>query len=286
MIYIGVLVYLIVIILYFEKNKSNTLNDLGLFMISILVPIFGLIITIIYNKDKNKDSKIVYEFEEERDEKLDDLDNFLLKNSHSNFYSNLLLKNYKEARKEIINFNKLTVNENSKLYIKALHSEDTEVSHMAAASLMKIKQQYEKDLKLSNNIQISDLEKYVLKLDEYVRNKLVSGKLKDNLIINCVDFAEKIINFKSLNLDYFIAYVNLLLEVNKIDLAKNYAYHIKNTWYYNEKSWICLFNVLLKDKNKIELIETIKEYKENNFEKNKEMEDFISFWEVKYEEEK
>lgn len=286
MVYFCLILYLIVIILYFERNKSNTFNDFGLFMISILVPVFGFVIAIIYYMDKNRDCEITYEFEEERDEKLDDLDNFLLKNTHSNFYSNLFLKKYKEARKEIINFNRLDVNENSKLYIRALHSEDTEVSHMAAASLMKIKERYERDLKLSNNMQIYDLEMYVLKLDEYVRNKLVSGKVKDNLIVNCVDYVERIVNFKSLNLDYFIGYINLLLEIERYDLAKIYAYHIKNTWFYNEKAWFCLFNVLLKDKKKIELVSMIKEYKENNFESSKDMEEFISFWEVKYEEKK
>ena len=284
MVYFLVATYLVAIIIYFEKHKSNTHNDFGLFMLSVFVPIFGLIIAIIYNNDREKESTITYEFEEVRDEELDSLDNFLLKKFHSNFYSNLFLKDYREARKEIINFNKLSVNENSKLYMKALKSDDTEVSHMAAASLMKIKQKYEKELKLSNNMRVDELEKYVLKLDEYVKNKLISGKLKDNLIINCIELAEKIINFKSINLDYFLAYINLLLEVEKIALAKNYAYHIKNIWFNNEKAWFCLFDVLLKEKNKKELVEIIREYEENNFEKSKKMEEFISFWEGNYEE--
>ena len=284
MIYFLLAIYLIIIIIYFEKKRNNNLNNLGLFMISIFVPVFGFIVAIIYNKNKENKSIITYEFEEARDKELDNLDNFLLKTSHSNFSSVLSLKNYKEARKEIINFNKLSVNESSSLYIKALQSEDTEVSHMAAASLMKIKQKYEKELKISNNIQLEELEKYILKLDEYVKNKLVNGKLKDSLINNSIDYAEKIINFRSLSLDYFMSYINLLLEVGKIDLAKSYAYHIKSTWFYNEKTWICLFNVLVKEKNKSELIKNINEYKENNFEMTKEMKSFISFLEVHDEE--
>lgn len=286
MIYYFLIIYLIVVILYFEKNSNDTMNNFGLFVLSLFVPIFGFIIAIIYYKDKSKDTKITYEFEEIRDEKLDDLDNFLLKPNNSNFYSELLLGNYKQARKKIINFNKLSVNENSKLYANALYSQDTEVSHMAAASLMKIKQQYEKDLKLDKSINTLDLEKYVFKLDEYVRNKLIKGIIKDNLIINCVEQTEKYINLKSLNLDYFISYINLLMEIKKYDLSKKYAYYIRDTWFYNEKTWYCLFNVLLKSKNNTELSEVIKEYKNNDFEFSEKINNFIEFWEDNYEEKK
>lgn len=278
MIYFAVIVYLVVIVIYFERYKSNTANDFGLFLLSVFVPIFGLIVAIIYNRDRNRDLKITYEFEDERENLVDTSDSFLLNGNHSNFNSNLLLKNYKAARKEIINFNKLSLNEKSKLYFKALQSDDTEVSHMAAASLMKIKQKFEKELTLSQDVKVEELENYILNLDEYVRNRLVSGNLRDNLIINASELVEKIINFKSVKLDYYMAYVNLLLVVGKNDLALEYANYMKSNWFHNEKVWLCLFNVLLKSKKRQELLKCMEEYKSNNFEMSKEIEEFILFW--------
>ena len=282
MIYYFLVIYLVIVILYFEKNNNKTLNNFGLLILSIFLPVFGLIVAIIYNKDCDKNTSISYEFEEMRDKKLDDLDNFLLKSNHSNFYSELLLKNYKAARKSIINFNRLSINENSNLYTSALNCDDTEVSHMAAASLMKIKQQYENELKLNDNINELYLEEYVMKLDEYVKNNLIKGIIKDNLIIGCINHTEKYINLKSLNLNYFLSYINLLIEINKFELAKKYAYYVKDTWFYNEKSWYTLFDVLIKCKNNEELLSVIKEYKNNNFDFSNKINDFIELWEDDY----
>jgi len=286
MLYFFIIIYLFIIIIYFEKNNNTSINDISLFILSIFVPIFGLIVTIFYNKDKKRKEKKFYEFKEEKYKKIDIIDNFLLEKYHSNFDANLYLKNYKEVRSEIINFNKLTIDESSKLYIKALHSSDTEISHMAAASLMKIKQQFEKELTLKNNINIEKLEQYILKLYEYVRNNLLDGKLKHNAIVNACNLAERIIKFKSCKLEYFIAYINLLIEDNKFDLAKDYAYYIRNKWYYNEMTWYYLFKVLLKTKNKGELQNNIIHYKNNNFEISDKMKNFILFWEANCEEEK
>ena len=242
-----VIIYLCILIIYFENNKSNTLLDLGLFTIALLIPIFGLIIVIMYNN--NKSTTVLYEFEEEREREIDDLDDFLLKNSHSNFEANLILKSYKEARKEIVNFTKLSVDENSALYEKALKSDDTEVTHMAAASLMKVKEKFEKELVLSENVKKEELEKYILTLDEYVRNNLVIGALKNKLIKNAIELAEEMIKFQNDKLEYFLAYINLLLEVERYDLAILYAEEIVNMWPYNEKTWFTMFNVLIKAKD-------------------------------------
>lgn len=149
---------------------------------------------------------------------------------------------------------------------------------MAAASLMKIKQKFEKELTLSNDVKINELENYILNLDEYVENKLVRGKLRDNLIINSIELAENIISFKSIKLEYYMAYVNLLLVVERYDLALKYAYYMKNTWFYNEGVWMCLFKVLVNSKRKDDLLACINVYKSNNFEMSREMEEFILFW--------
>ena len=286
MIYNCFIIYLIIIILYFERNSKDSFNNFGLFLLSVFVPIFGFIIAIMYYKNTDVNNDIAYEFEEMRDENVDDLDNFLLKGNHSNFSSELILNNYKQARKEIINFNKLSVNENCKLYMNALYSDDTEVSHMAAASLMKIKQQYESDLKLGNNTSTDYLENYVIKLDEYVKNGLIKGIIKDNLIINCINQVEKYVNFKSLKFNYFTSYVSLLLEINNYDLAKRYSYYVKDTWLCNEDAWYLLLNVLFKSKDNVELLNVINEYKDNLFEESERINQFISFWEENYEEEK
>ena len=270
------IMYLCIVIIYTERNKNNNLMDFGLFLIALLIPIFGLIIVVMYNL--NKSENVVYEFEEEREKEIDDLDNFLLKNSHSNFEANLILKSYKEARKEIVNFSKLSVDENSKLYMKALKSDDTEVTHMAAASLMKVKQKFEKKLVIANNIQLKELEEYIITLDEYVRNKLVHGVLKNNMIKTVVELAEKIIKFQNDKIEYFIAYINLLLEIENYDLATEYAEQLVYIWPNNENSWLVMFNTLIKAKNKEKLEEKILEYEKNNFEHSEQISKFISFW--------
>ena len=271
-----IVIYLCIVVIYLERNKNNTLIDLGLFALALLIPIFGLVVAIMYNN--NKTENVIYEFEEEREKEIDDLDNFLLKNSHSNFEANLILKSFKEARKEIVNFSKLTVDENSTLYMKALKSDDTEVTHMAAASLMKVKQKFEKELVLSNNIEPDELEKYILTLEEYVRNKLVIGILKNNMIINAVDLAEKTIKFQNNKIEYFIAYIKLLLEIENYELAFEYAEQLIYIWPYNENSWLIMFDILIKSKNKEKLDEKILEYEKNNFEQSEKITKFISFW--------
>ena len=62
MIYYFLIIYLIIVILYFEKNNNKTLNNFGLFILSIFVPVFGFIITIMYNKDDSKNTNISYEY--------------------------------------------------------------------------------------------------------------------------------------------------------------------------------------------------------------------------------
>ena len=278
MVYFVVIVYLLVIVIYFERFKSNTANDFGLFLLSVFVPVFGFVIAVVYNWDRKRDVEITYEFDDARNELVDNSDNFLLKDGHSNFEANLVLENYKEARREIINFNKLSLGENSRLYQNALRSKDTEVSHMAAAALMKIKQKFEKELMLSNDAKINELERYILSLNEYVENRLISGKLKCSLIENASNLVEKVVRFRSNNLEYYIAYVNLLLVVNNFDLALDYAYYLKVNWPYNDKVWLCLFNCLAKSKNRKDLLRYIDEYKNRGFEMSKEIEDFMLFW--------
>ena len=74
----------------------------------------------------------------------------------------------------------------------------------------------------------------------------------------------------------------MLIEINKFELAKKYAYYVKDTWFYNEKSWYTLFDVLIKCKNNEELLNVIKEYKNNNFDFSNKINDFIELWEDDY----
>jgi tetratricopeptide (TPR) repeat protein len=98
------------------------------------------------------------------------------------------------------------------------------------------------------------------------------------MIKTVVELAEKIIKFQNDKIEYFIAYINLLLEIENYDLATEYAEQLVYIWPNNENSWLVMFNTLIKAKNKEKLEEKILEYEKNNFEHSEQISKFISFW--------
>lgn len=277
MILIIYFIYLVFVVAYFEASKNKSNDIFGCILISVCVPGFGFIMSLIHNS--NRKNKI-----DNLDKKVDKkkvknkTNQVFLNNIYNSFNSDLIFEEYDEAKKKMLMFNKFNLNDQSRLYIKALNCSNTEIVHFAAASLMKIKQNFEKKINFQSSASSEDFEKYVISLNNYVNTNLIEGTVKQKLIDEFLVNLENIKFHESNNKTFYQAIINLCLQHNSYDKATFFLEILLRKWKYDEESWLLALKAAYESRNKEWLREIIDELQKLDLCVSRKTQNTIDFW--------
>lgn len=141
----------------------------------------------------------------------------------------------------------------------ALSSDDSEVVHIAAASIMKMQQNYENKIKLASESYYSmpqnmnRLKKYIETLGDYYSQGLLNGEAAVSLLEQQATLLEKYLNVLPEDKEMGMLYIKNSLQQNKYELAIQQAQFVRYSFITDFDIWELSVQVLNRSGNQTEL---------------------------------
>lgn len=278
MIYRIITIYFIIVLIYFKFRHIEN-NKLEKIIFSIFVPVFGLISVILSENTKLlKENEKIEQKEKNNKEKNKDY----FTQIQSSLIDNLLIEDYEKVREMVLYSRALKLEEQCKICHMAIKSKDVEISHIAAVTLMKIQNYFEKfflHMELKTDMtKAENLKKYINGLNNYLRCKLAQGALKNK-------YREKLIQSIKylLMIDekceeiYYNILINCFMEEAEYDKAMQYLKNEINIYGMTEETYKLTLKICIRTKNIDNLNETLEKIKANSIMATK-LKKTLEFW--------
>lgn len=279
MIYRIIVIYLIIILIYFKIYHIEN-NKFEKMLFSILVPFFGFAVVFFSEiittsskyseKQKNKKNEIQRSKE-------------FLTIIQSSLLDNLEIEDYDKAREIILSTKSLKLKEQCQICHIAINSKNVEISHIAAVSLMRIQNYFEKlfvhmesktDLSKTEN-----LKRYINGINKYLDCEIAYGTLKNKYMEKLIKFTEELINANEMCEEkYYYILINRCLELARYEKAKEYSMLLIEKHGIDSKKYELILKIAIKTKDKNTLDKTIEKIKTNT-EISDKLVNVLKFWE-------
>lgn len=278
MIYRIIIIYLIIVLIYFKIHDIEN-NKLEKMLFSILIPFFGFVAVILSEvtttsiepevKQNNKNSEIQKSKE-------------FLTYIQSSLVDNLAIEDYDKAREIILSTKSLQLKEQCNICHIAINSKDTEISHIAAVSLMRIQNYFEKFLahmELKTDLtKIDNLKKYIDGIDKYLDCKIAYGTLRNKYIETLISTIENLIQLNdTCEEKYYHILIKRCLEISKYEKAMEYSKVVIEKYGVNQKIYELILRISIRTKDKEGLYETLEKIN-SNADMRQELEPILEFW--------
>lgn len=281
MLYRSIVIYFIIVLVYFKVNNIEK-NKLEKFIFSMFIPVFGFLTVILsestksLQKEENKLEKNNTEGEKNKE---------YLINIQSSLVDDLTIDDYEKAREMILAIKPLQLVEQCKICHIAIKSKNVEISHIAAVSLMRIQNYFEKffvHMELKTDLtKVDNLKKYIDGLYRYLKCKLVQGALMKKYRAKLTQAVKKLIlvDERCEGTYYNILVENLIEEAN-YDEAMQYLRNQIERDGIDDKIYQLLLKICIKT-NDAEKLNEVLEKIEANYEMAHKLEHILEFWKEK-----
>ena len=280
MIYEVIIIYLIVILIYFKVHGVSK-NKFEKLVFSICVPIFGFIITV-FSEMIEKQTEVINIKTNIRKNKIERSKEFLTY-IQSSIVDNLRIEDYQKAREIILSMQSLPLKKQCEICHISIWSNNTEISHISAVSLMRIKTSFEKFLThMESYADLSKLEnvkRYIDGLENYLECNLVYGTLKNRYIEKVISLTKEYIE-KSEECDekYYHILINRCMQIGNYATATEYINLLLEKYETTEETYEFIIKLCVETKDRKRLEEVLDEIK-NRQNITTKMQNILEFWE-------
>lgn len=278
MLYRIIVIYFIIVLVYFKvRNIEN--NKLEKFVFSLFIPIFGFLTVILaeYSKNLSKEENKTEKKNSDREKSKE-----YLTQIQSSLIDNLTIEDYENAREMVLYTKSLKLEEQCKICHLAIKSKNVEISHIAAVSLMKIQNYFERFLahmELKTDLEKTEnLKKYIDGVNRYLECKLVQGALRNKYrekLIQAIKYL--LLTDKKCERKYYDILVNCFIDEAEYDKAMQYIKDEINIYGMNEETYRLFLKIYIKTRKIDEFYELLEKIKENSEMANK-FDSVLEFW--------
>ena len=278
LLYRSIVIYFIIILVYFRVHDIEK-NKLEKFIFSMFIPIFGFI-TVILSEKLQAVPKDEIKIEKKNTEK--EKSKEFLTNIQSSLIDNLTVNDYEKAREMILSIKSLSLEEQCKICHSGIKSRNIEISHIAAVSLMRIQNYFEKlfaHMELKADLtKIENLKKYINGIHKYLECNLVQGALYNKYIEKLINLIEKLIKIvPKCEEEYYIILVEACIKNRKFDKALEYLQGEINLYGMKEKTYKLSLEICIKTKNIDNLYELLEKI-EVDSKVSENLKETLEFW--------
>lgn len=265
MLYRVIIIYFVIVLVYFKViNIEN--NKFAKFIFSMFIPVFGFLTVILTEMIKTKpkeeinENKINNEKEKSKE---------YLTKIQSSLIDNLSIGDYENAREMILSIKALNLEEHCKVCKIAIKSKNVEISHIAAVSLMRIKNYFEKllaHMELKTDLEkIENLKKYIYGIHKYLKCELVQGALNRKYREKLIKATEELIIIDNdCEERYYGILVENCIEEGQYDKATKYLSKQMEEYGVNEEIYKLILKICIRTKDIDKFHETLKDIRENS----------------------
>ena len=278
MIYRLITIYFIIVLIYFKMCHIEN-NKLEKFIFSIFVPIFGFLAVVL-----SENTKIlqVNEKNEQKEKSNKEKDKDYLTQIQSSLIDNLTIGDYENAREMVLYTKSLKLEEQCKICHMAIKSKNVEISHIAAVSLMKIQNYFEKlfvHMELKTDMtKAENLKKYINSINNYLRCNLVQGALKDKYKDKLIQSIKYLLMIdEKCEEIYYNILINCFLDKEEYDKAMQYLKDEISIYGMTEETYKLSLKICIKTKKIDDLSETLEKIKGNSLMAYK-FKSILEFW--------
>ena len=278
MLYRIIVIYFIIVLVYFKvRNIEN--NKLEKFVFSLFIPIFGFLTVILaeYSKNLSKEENKTEKKNSDREKSKE-----YLTQIQSSLIDNLTIEDYENAREMVLYTKSLKLEEQCKICHLAIKSKNVEISHIAAVSLMKIQNYFERFLahmELKTDLEKTEnLKKYIDGVNRYLECKLVQGALRNKYrekLIQAIKYL--LLTDKKCETKYYDILVNCFIDEAEYDKVMQYIKDEINIYGMNEETYRLFLKIYIKTRKIDEFYELLEKIKENSEMANK-FDSVLEFW--------
>ena len=278
MLYRIIVIYFIIVLVYFKvRNIEN--NKLEKFVFSLFIPIFGFLTVILaeYSKNLSKEENKTEKKNSDREKSKE-----YLTQIQSSLIDNLTIEDYENAREMVLYTKSLKLEEQCKICHLAIKSKNVEISHIAAVSLMKIQNYFERFLahmELKTDLEKTEnLKKYIDGVNRYLECKLVQGALRNKYrekLIQAIKYL--LLTDKKCERKYYDILVNCFIDEAEYDKVMQYIKDEINIYGMNEETYRLFLKIYIKTRKIDEFYELLEKIKENSEMANK-FDSVLEFW--------
>ena len=278
LLYRSIVIYFIIVLVYFrfrdiERNKTEK------FIFSMFIPIFGFITVVLSERvqAKPKEEKKIEKKNLEKDKNKE-----YLTNIQSSLVDDLAVNDYESAREMILSVKSLNLEEQCKIYHIAIKSKNIEISHIAAVSLMRIQNYFEKlfaHMELKADLtKTEDLKKYIKGIHKYLKCKLIQGALYKKYVNDLINLIEKLIEIEpKCEEEYYTILVESCIKNKEYKKALNYLQEEIDVYGMKEKLYELAIKICVKTKDIESLNDLLKKIEENSNDSEK-LNAILEFW--------
>lgn len=277
------ILYLVIVFIYFylTGKKQNRLQKI---ILSICLPVFGLISVIIsdFNIKKtiliyNKTGKTIDEIKDSK---------FLL-TKQSTLWDNLENNEFEKVRETILSIGSLTLPEQAKIYNTAMKSENMEIAHIAAVSRMRIQTHFENYIahieRNSDKNKIENLKKEIREIDRYIQCNFTYGTLRLSLINKEVLLIKKLAKEeKNIEEKYYILLLKYIILLDKNTIMNENVEEIVEKVLEKDPNnttvYLYYLNICYKTGN-VERFNECLQYVKKKFFDDEKLKRILEFWE-------
>ena len=248
----------IVLILRKDVTKQERLSNL---LLSLFVPIIGLLLVLLLHFTRSKLTKKLKE--EENTKKIILFTDRMNVNKDLNIISieeSLIVNDTKEKRKQILEVLKTGPADYIDILNMAIGDKDRETAHYAATALSEVKRNLDIEMQKcmvrysKENQSLKFLIKYEKILYQYLTSNLIDNNTLKKYRYIHISVIKNILNIDKSKQDYYTKIINDLIKVNELDEANMFCSLFIKTHEIEEAYLIYLkYYYFIKDKKNFEI---------------------------------